>query len=89
MMESPISILILIILLAGWFLPVPPGIFGALLDYYIFGGKEEEQRKERLFELLQKLEDDGTDIHTEIKKARKGESKYITVCNVPRKKTIK
>lgn len=81
--------LILAILSMGMFLPAPPGIFGALLDYYIFGGKEEEQRKERLFELLQKLEDDGTNIHTEIKKARKGESKYITVGNVARKKTIK
>ncbi len=88
-MESPYLMLILAILSMGMFLPAPPGIFGALLDYYIFGGKEEEQRKERLFELLQKLEDDGTDINTEIKKARKGESKYITVGNVARKKTIK
>ncbi len=88
-MESPYLMLILAILSMGMFLPAPPGIFGALLDYYIFGGKEEEQRKERLFELLQKLEDDGTNIHTEIKKARKGESKYITVGNVARKKTIK
>lgn len=88
-MESPYLMLILAILLAGWFLPVPPGIFGALLDYYVFGGKEEEQRKQRLFELLQKLEDDGTDIHAEIKKARKGESNYITVNNVLRKKQEK
>jgi hypothetical protein len=66
-MESPYLVLILAILSAGWFLPVPPGIFGALLDYYVF----------------------GTDIHTEIKKARKGESKYITVSNIPRKKQDK
>jgi hypothetical protein len=88
-MESPYLMLILAILLAGWFLPVPPGIFGALLNYYVFGGKEEERRKQRIFELLQKLEDAGTDIHTEIKKARKGESKYFTVGNVPRKKQEK
>jgi hypothetical protein len=88
-MESPYLMLILAILLAGWFLPVPPGIFGALLDYYVFGGKEEERKKQRIFELLQKLEDAGTDIHTEIKKARKGESKHITVNNVPRKKQEK
>jgi hypothetical protein len=87
-MESPYLVLILAILSAGWFLPVPPGIFGALLDYYVFGGKEE-RRKQRIFELLQKLEDAGTDIHTEIKKARKGESKHITVNNVPRKKQEK
>lgn len=88
-MESPYLMLILAILSMGMFLPAPPGIFGALLDYYVFGGKEEERRKQRLFELLQKLEDAGTDIHTEIKKARKGESKYITVNNVPRKKQEK
>jgi len=88
-MESPYLMLMLAILLAGWFLPVPPGIFGALLDYYVFGGKEEERRKQRIFELLQKLEDAGTDIHTEIKKARKGESKHIIVNNVPPKKQEK
>jgi hypothetical protein len=88
-MESPYLMLILAILSMGMFLPAPPGIFGALLDYYVFGGKEEERRKQRLFELLQKLEDDGTDFHTELRKARKGESKYFTVNNVRRKKQKK
>ena len=88
-MESPYLMLILAILLAGWFLPVPPGIFGALMDWYWFGGKKEYENKVKLFKLLEQLENDGTDFHTEVRKARKGESKYFTVGNVSRKQQDK
>ena len=71
----------LLILFAGLFFPEPPGIFGALLHYYVFGGKEEEQREirkwQRLNEIESELRKEGKTLHDEIKLARKGKSKYF------------
>ena len=72
---------ILLIILAGFCLPEPPGILGVLLHYYVFGGKEEEQREirkwQRLNEIERELRKDGKTLHDEIKLAQKGKSKYF------------
>ena len=72
---------ILLIILAGFCLPEPPGILGVLLHYHFFGGKEEEQREirkwQRLNEIEKELEKEGKTLHDEIQLARKGKSKYF------------
>ena len=72
---------LLLVLLAGFFLPVPPGIFGVLLDYHIFGGKEREQREIKKWQYIDKvkkeLEKEGKTLHDEFKLANQGKSKYF------------
>lgn len=72
---------ILLVLLAGFCLPVPPGIFGILLDYHVFGGKEREQREIRKWKILDEIEKElvkeGKTLHDEFKLANKGKSKYF------------
>ena len=72
---------ILLVLLAGFFLPVPPGIFGVLLDYHVFGGKERQQREIRKWKELDRIEKElakeGKTLHDEFKLANKGKSKYF------------
>lgn len=72
---------ILLIILAGFCLPEPPGILGALLNYYVFGGKQEEQREirkwQRLNEIEKELKKEGKTLHDEIRLAQKGDSKYF------------
>lgn len=38
-------ILLSVTLFIGFYAPNPPGIFGALIEYYLLGGKEREQKK--------------------------------------------
>lgn len=33
------------VLFVGFYVPNPPGIFGALIEYYLLGGKEKERRE--------------------------------------------
>ena len=72
---------ILLLTLLGFCLPQPPGILGALLYYYVFGGKEEEQREirkwQKLDEIEKELEKEGKTLHDEIRLAQKGKSKYF------------
>jgi hypothetical protein len=72
---------ILLIVLVGLCLPEPPGILGILLHYYVFGGKEEEQREirkwQKLDEIEEKLKTEGKTLHDEIRLAQKGKSKYF------------
>lgn len=72
---------ILLVLLTGFFLPVPPGIFGALLEYHVFGGKEREQREIRKWKELDRIEKElakeGKTLHDEFKLANQGKSKYF------------
>ena len=72
---------ILLIILAGFCLPEPPGILGALLHYYVFGGKQEEQREikkwQRLNEIERELKKEGKTLDDEIRLAQKGKSKYF------------
>ena len=71
----------LLLVLAGLCLPEPPGILGVLLHYYVFGGREEEQREirkwQRLDEIENELRKDGKTIHDEIRLAQKGKSKHF------------
>lgn len=71
----------LLLVLAGLCLPEPPGILGVLLHYYVFGGKEEEQREIRKWQRLGEIEDElkkeGKTLHDEIRLAQKGKSKYF------------
>ena len=72
---------ILLVLLAGFFLPEPPGIFGALLEYHVFGGKERKQREIRKWKELDRIEKElakeGKTLHDEFKLANQGKSKYF------------
>lgn len=72
---------ILLLSLLGFCFPQPPGILGVLLEYYVFGGKQREQREirkwQRLNEIEIELKKEGKTLHDEIKLARKGESKYF------------
>ena len=72
---------ILLVLLAGFFLPVPPGIFGALLEYHVFGGKERKQREIRKWKELDRIEKElakeGKTLHDEFKLANQSKSKYF------------
>lgn len=73
--------LILLILLAGFFLPEPPGIFGALLEYHVFGGKERKLREIKKWQYIDKVEKElkkeGKTLHDELKLANQGKSKYF------------
>lgn len=80
-MKESITLLVCCVLLFGMMFPVPPGILGALMHWYIFGGKreyEDEVRKwERLEEIKKELEKEGKTLHDEMKLAREGKSKYF------------
>ena len=71
----------LLLVFAGLCLPEPPGILGVLLHYYVFGGREEEQREIRKWQRLDEIEDElkkeGKTLHDEIRLAQKGKSKYF------------
>lgn len=70
-----------VLILLGLCLPEPSGILGILIHYYVFGGKEEEQREirkwQRLNEIERELKKEGKTLHDEIQLARKGKSKYF------------
>lgn len=72
---------ILLVLLAGFFLPEPPGILGAFLEYHVFGGKQRLEREIRKWEELDRIEaelkKEGKTLHDEFKLANQGKSKYF------------
>ena len=72
---------ILLLLLAGFMLPEPPGILGSLLDYHLFGGKERKEEEIQKWKEIDRIEaelkKEGKTLHDEFKLANKGESKYF------------
>lgn len=76
-----IGIFIIALFSLSWCVPQPPGILGALIEYYLLGGKQRALKKERTEDMLRSLRKNGTDFHTELRKAKKGESKFIKLHN--------
>lgn len=75
--------IVLCLILLGFTIPQFPGILGAMIEYYVLGGKireERERRKwQRIDEIEKQLKKEGKTIHDEIKLAREGKSKFFKV----------
>ena len=60
-------------LFVGFYAPKPPGIFGMLIEYYLLGGKEKQQKEiakwRKLNHINRELKKRGSDlVHEIIKK---------------------
>lgn len=73
--------LLYVILILGFLFPVPPGLIGGLLYWYIFGGKKNHEENCRKWQELDRIESElnkeGKTIYDEVSLARKGKSKYF------------
>ena len=49
-------IILAVTLFVGFYAPKPPGLFGTMIEYYWFGGKEREQREIAKWRKINKID---------------------------------
>ena len=67
-------IILTVTIFIGFYAPKPPGLFGMLIEYYWFGGKEKQQKEiaqwRKLNNIDRHLKNNGSDlVHEIIKKS--------------------
>ena len=68
-------IILTVTIFIGFYAPKPPGLFGMLIEYYWFGGKERQQKEiakwRKLNNIDRNLKNNGSDlVHEIIKKSK-------------------